>query len=65
MKTQGPTKVELPWDQDNGVINLKNNAPNNSRVSLHRKMKETKPAALALKVPNLTGVVRRTVLTDG
>jgi hypothetical protein len=57
--------VKLPWDQNNGIINLKENAPNNSIESLHGKMKETKPVALVLKVPNLSGVVNELALTDG
>jgi hypothetical protein len=64
MKIQEPTKIELS-DQNSGVISLKKNAPNNSRVSLHGKMKEAKPVALVLKIPDLCGVVNNTVLTDG
>ena len=65
MQLQKPVKVELPWDQNNGIIDLKKNTPHNSRVSLHGKMKEIKPVAQFLKIPNIAGVVNDTVLTDG
>lgn len=65
MEPQKPTKIEFPWDQNDGVINLKKNAPNDSRASLHGKMKATKPVALMMRAPNLAGVVNQAVLTDG
>jgi hypothetical protein len=65
MKTQHPRRIDKPWGEKNGVTVLAN-SPSDFGMILQRRMKETKPVVLALKIHQPSSLVLEiSALNDG